>query len=85
MDRLRIALGDAGLTYMGQSYGTLLGLTYASMFPTHVRAMVLDSVIDPTLTFDQITQGQAQGFEAVLQSFFAWCAASSRLLVATRR
>jgi pimeloyl-ACP methyl ester carboxylesterase len=77
MDRLRIALGDPGLTYMGQSYGTLLGLTYASLFPTHVRAMVLDSVIDPALTFDQITQGQAQGFEAVLQSFFAWCAASS--------
>ncbi len=77
MDRLRSALGDAGLTYMGQSYGTLLGLTYASMFPTHVRAMVLDSVIDPALTFTQITQGQAQGFEALLQSFFAWCAASS--------
>ena len=77
MDRLRSALGDAGLTYMGQSYGTLLGLTYASMFPTHVRAMVLDSVIDPALTFNQITQGQAQGFEEVLQSFFAWCAASS--------
>ena len=76
MDRLRIALGDAGLTYMGQSYGTLLGLTYASLFPTHIRAMVLDSVIDPALTFDQITQGQAQGFEAVLRSFFAWCAAS---------
>jgi pimeloyl-ACP methyl ester carboxylesterase len=76
MDRLRSALGDAGLTYMGQSYGTLLGLTYASMFPTHVRAMVLDSVIDPALTFSQITQGQADGFEEVLQSFFAWCAAS---------
>ncbi len=49
MDRLRQALGDGGLTYMGQSYGTLLGLTYASLFPTHIRAMVLDSVIDPAL------------------------------------
>ena len=46
---------------MGQSYGTLLGLTYASMFPTHVRAMVLDSVIDPALTFDQITAGAGPG------------------------
>jgi len=74
MDRLREALGDPGLTYMGQSYGTLLGLTYASMFPTHLRAMVLDSVIDPALSFTQFTLGQAQGFEAQLQSFFAWCA-----------
>jgi pimeloyl-ACP methyl ester carboxylesterase len=77
LERLRLALGDPGLTYMGQSYGTLLGLVYAQMFPTHIRAMVLDSVIDPSLSLTQITLGQAEGFEGVLQSFFAWCAASS--------
>jgi len=77
MDQLRAALGDGGLTYMGQSYGSLLGLTYASLFPAHVRAMVLDGVIDPALTFNQITQGQAAGFESVLNAFFAWCAGSS--------
>ena len=76
MDRLRQALGDTGLTYMGQSYGTLLGLTYAALFPTHIRAMVLDSVIDPALSFNQITAGQADGFEGVLDAFFTWCAAS---------
>jgi pimeloyl-ACP methyl ester carboxylesterase len=76
MDRLRQALGDTGLTYMGQSYGTLLGLTYAALFPTHIRAMVLDSVIDPALSFNQITAGQADGFEGVLNAFFTWCAAS---------
>jgi pimeloyl-ACP methyl ester carboxylesterase len=77
MDRLRQALGDSGLTYMGQSYGTLLGLTYAALFPTHIRAMVLDSVIDPALSFDQITAGQAGGFEGVLNAFFSWCASAS--------
>jgi pimeloyl-ACP methyl ester carboxylesterase len=77
MDRLRQALGDRGLTYMGQSYGTLLGLTYASLFPTHIRALVLDSVIDPALSFDQITEGQADGFEGVLDAFFSWCAGSA--------
>ncbi len=77
MDRLRQALGDSGLTYMGQSYGTLLGLTYAALFPTHIRAMVLDSVIDPALSFDQITQGQAVGFEHTLNAFFAWCAGNA--------
>jgi pimeloyl-ACP methyl ester carboxylesterase len=76
MDRLRAALGDSGLTYMGQSYGTLLGLTYAALFPTHVRAMVLDSVIDPALSFNQMTEGQAVGFESVLDDFFSWCAAT---------
>ena len=77
MDRRRAALGDSGLTCMGQSYGSLLGLTYADLFPTHVRAMVLDGVIDPALTFNQITQGQAAGFENVLDAFFSWCAGSS--------
>lgn len=77
MDRLRQALGDSGLTYMGQSYGSLLGLTYAALFPTHIRAMVLDSVIDPALSFDQITQGQADGFEDMLDAFFTWCAGSA--------
>ncbi len=74
MDRLRQALGDSGLTYMGQSYGSLLGLTYAQLFPTHVRAMVLDGVLDPALSFSQITQQQAQGFESALNQFFSWCA-----------
>ncbi|HXQ90587.1 MAG TPA: alpha/beta fold hydrolase, partial [Acidimicrobiales bacterium] len=47
LDRIRQALGDAQLTFFGHSYGTLLGATYAQMFPTHVRAMVLDGAIDP--------------------------------------
>jgi len=76
LDRLRIALGDAKLTFMGQSYGTLIGATYAEMFPTHIRAMVLDSAIDPNLSLNQITLGQADGFEGVLTSFFTWCAAT---------
>jgi pimeloyl-ACP methyl ester carboxylesterase len=77
MDRLRQALGDSQLTYMGQSYGTLLGLTYAQLFPTHIRAMVLDSVIDPAVSFNQIVAGQAEGFESVLDAFFSWCATSA--------
>ena len=77
MDRLRQALGDAGLTYMGQSYGSLLGLTYASLFPTHVRAMIFDGVIDPAITFNQMTEGQAEGFESVLSAFFSWCASDA--------
>lgn len=77
LDRIRVALGDATVTYMGQSYGTLLGATYAGMFPTHVRAMVLDSAIDPTLTSNQMVLAQATGFENSLNDFFSWCASAS--------
>ncbi|MEU0373376.1 alpha/beta hydrolase [Streptomyces sp. NPDC006283] len=47
LDRLRQAVGEPQLTYQGISYGTILGATYANMFPDKVRAMVLDSNIDP--------------------------------------
>jgi pimeloyl-ACP methyl ester carboxylesterase len=77
LERLRIALGDAKLTYIGQSYGTLIGELYAEMFPAHVRAMVLDSTIDPGLSMNEMTLDQAEGFEADLDDFFSWCASSS--------
>ncbi|WGD39472.1 alpha/beta hydrolase [Streptomyces cathayae] len=47
LDLLRRAVGEPHLTYQGISYGTILGATYAGLFPGKVRAMVLDSNIDP--------------------------------------
>ncbi|WP_067499096.1 alpha/beta hydrolase [Actinoplanes sp. TFC3] len=47
MDVLRRAVGDKKLTYLGFSYGTLLGQYYANMFPDRVRALALDGVINP--------------------------------------
>jgi pimeloyl-ACP methyl ester carboxylesterase len=73
LDRIRAALGDAQLTYIGHSYGTLLGETYADLYPTHIRAMVLDSVIDPSISMVQMVSDQAVGFEDVLDDFFSWC------------
>jgi pimeloyl-ACP methyl ester carboxylesterase len=77
LDVLRAALGDAQLTYLGFSYGSLLGATYANLFPTHVRAMVLDGVLDPALpTLTEIAQ-QSVALDAQLQQFFTACANSS--------
>jgi pimeloyl-ACP methyl ester carboxylesterase len=76
LDRIREALGDAQLTYFGHSYGTLLGAVYAQMFPTHVRAMVLDGAIDPAMSTQQMVDEQSEGFESVLDDFFAWCTSS---------
>lgn len=46
LDYLRGLVGDKGLTYVGISYGSFFGQTYANMFPGHVRAIMLDSVVD---------------------------------------
>jgi pimeloyl-ACP methyl ester carboxylesterase len=47
MDVLRRAVGDRKLTYVGESYGSYLGLLYANMFPGRVRAVVIDGIVDP--------------------------------------
>ena len=75
MDLIRAALGDAKLTYLGFSYGSFLGESYAHQFPTHVRAMVLDGVIDPTLQPNDLLYAQLVGFEQNLQAFLADCRA----------
>ena len=77
LDRIRQALGDAQLIFIGHSYGTFLGAIYAQMFPTHVRAMVLDSVVDPALNTDQYIVDQASGLEAALNGFLSWCASNA--------
>jgi pimeloyl-ACP methyl ester carboxylesterase len=46
LDHLRVLMGEEKLTYVGFSYGTFLGQTYANMFPDRVRAMLLDGVVD---------------------------------------
>jgi pimeloyl-ACP methyl ester carboxylesterase len=48
LDHLRVLMGEERLTYIGLSYGTLIGQTYANMFPERVRAIMLNGLIDAT-------------------------------------
>jgi pimeloyl-ACP methyl ester carboxylesterase len=75
MDVLRAIVGDAKLTYMGKSYGTYLGALYANLFPTHVRALILDGAIDPAETAETGLRIQARGFETALAAFLRDCVA----------
>ncbi len=77
IDVLRAALGDKRLFYLGKSYGTFLGATYAGLFPHNVGRMVLDGAIDPSLSADQINLGQAKGFEQATRAFVADCVSSA--------
>jgi pimeloyl-ACP methyl ester carboxylesterase len=47
LDYLRRLVGDRRLNYQGLSYGTVIGETYANMFPRRVRAMVINGVLNP--------------------------------------
>ncbi|KPI03010.1 TAP domain protein [Actinobacteria bacterium OK074] len=73
MDILRAVLGDAKLNYVGASYGTFLGATYAGLFPARVGRLVLDGAMDPSLTARQLNEQQTAGFETAFQSFAKDC------------
>jgi pimeloyl-ACP methyl ester carboxylesterase len=73
MDILRAALGERQLDYLGASYGTFLGATYAEQFPDRVRRMVLDGAVDPSLSNEELTLGQARGFQTALDSYLKYC------------
>ncbi len=73
-----IALGDDRLSFVGYSYGTFLGASYADAYPDKVRAFVLDGPVDPTMDAAQVALGQARGFEHALDDFLADCSERTR-------
>ena len=77
MDRIREALGEKKLSYLGYSYGTSIGQMYAQLFPTRIRTMVLDGVVNTELTGLQGADEQADGFYQALQAYLADCESDS--------
>jgi pimeloyl-ACP methyl ester carboxylesterase len=74
MDSIRLALGAAQINYYGISYGTYLGQVYATLFPTHVRRMVLDSSADPRHVWYEANLDQAAPGERNIKIWFGWLA-----------
>ncbi|MFJ6798429.1 alpha/beta hydrolase [Streptomyces sp. NPDC091268] len=74
MDLLRGVLGDEKLTYVGASYGTLLGATYAQLFPDRVGRLVLDGAMDPSRSALELNRDQTEGFETAFRAFAEDCA-----------
>lgn len=83
MDLLRAGLGDERLSFLGFSYGSMLGTTYANLFPQRVRAIVIDGVLDP-IAWTTGAPGQShlpfstrlrsdQGAQKTLDEFFRRC------------
>lgn len=81
LDLIRAALGDDQLSYVGFSYGTRLGATYAELFPDRVRALVLDGAVKPTTDFSLLGAEQGAGFDRALENFAAACDADADCLL----
>ncbi|WSV52265.1 alpha/beta hydrolase [Streptomyces sp. NBC_01387] len=78
LDALRAALGEAALTFHGSSYGTLLGAEYAETYPHRVRAMVLESVMDHSVsTTREFLRSEATAAQDSFDEFVKWCTRES--------
>lgn len=73
MDEIRKAMGFEQINYLGFSYGTFLGAMYANMFPAATDRLVLDSVMDPMLNYQEVRHGQAQGMQRSVTAFVEDC------------
>ena len=68
LDILRAVDGQQTLTY--------LGATYAELFPVNTGRLVLDGAVDPSLSAEDMSLGQAKGFEASLRAYVESCQSS---------
>ncbi|MEO9322747.1 alpha/beta hydrolase [Nocardioides sp. C4-1] len=75
MDVLRGVLAEEELDYLGFSYGTTLGSTYAQLFPGNVGRFVLDGATDPSLDLKSDLLSQAEGFQTALDAYVDACVA----------
>jgi pimeloyl-ACP methyl ester carboxylesterase len=73
LEGIRIALGDPKLDYLGYSYGTVVGATYAQMFPATVGRLVLDGPPDYWISARDYAYRQGKGFMEALSGFLDWC------------
>lgn len=76
LDLLRAVFGQKKLDYLGYSYGTFLGATYATLFPKNVGLFVLDGAIDPTVTEEVESLNQLKGFDLALKNYMLDCLAN---------
>ena len=74
MDSIRAAFGVSEINYYAFSYGTYIGQVYATLFPSHLRRMVLDSTVDPTGVWYVDNVDQDYAFQGRFDAFFAWVA-----------
>ncbi|MEV7630567.1 alpha/beta hydrolase [Actinoplanes sp. NPDC089786] len=75
MDRIRAALGESKISYLGLSYGTYLGAVYISLFPRRADRIVLDSAVDPTRVWYDFMRSKGEAFALRLPDFTGWAAA----------
>jgi pimeloyl-ACP methyl ester carboxylesterase len=74
LEALRQALGQGKLNYLGLSYGSQLGSTYAELYPDRIRTLALDGALDHSLFPRTLFRDESHAYADSLNRFFDWCA-----------
>ena len=77
MERLRRALGDEKLNFLGLSYGAHLGSTYAELYPKRIRVMALDAIANHALPINTLFADATAAYEDEFNRFASWCEETS--------
>ena len=77
LEAVRHALGPDRLNYLGLSYGSQLGATYAQLYPHRIRTLALDGALDHSRPAAQLFPEEAHAYEVALDRFGSWCAATA--------
>ena len=80
LESFRVALGSPSIWLYGESYGTQYGQIYAAAHPTSLKGLIVDGVVDVTLTAPQFWTSAAQSFERVLNTTLTICDRRTRCL-----
>ncbi|HEY2175025.1 MAG TPA: alpha/beta hydrolase [Mycobacteriales bacterium] len=76
LNRLRELVGGQKITYVGLSYGSFIGQIYANLFPTKVRAMMIDGIVDPvdsTMSMETNLRNALSSSDEVFGQLIAQC------------
>ncbi|MEV6301552.1 alpha/beta hydrolase [Actinoplanes sp. NPDC051861] len=84
MEAVRVALGEPQINFYGASYGTLIGQLYSEYYPRNLRALVLDSVMDHSVSAADFMDQAAEAAQDSFDEFVAWCARDSRCVLRGR-
>ncbi|THX27402.1 hypothetical protein D6D12_05502 [Aureobasidium pullulans] len=73
VERLRYVRGEPKIKYWGNSYGTIIGQTFASMFPDRINRIVLDGVCNAHDYFFGSWFSNLSDADLILERFFSYC------------
>ncbi|GAB3234409.1 alpha/beta hydrolase [Glycomyces halotolerans] len=74
IERIRRAIGEGDLNFLGYSYGSLMGQQYAERYPEHIRTMVLDGNMDHSVSSAwEFMDSQTAPVEEAFHEFAEWC------------